>query len=92
MLLQGGLALQVFKALGHLGLAFEFFQIGAQFTQNIFYTGEVFTGVAKAVFGFSATFFVFRNTCRLFQKQTQLFRLGLDDAADGALPNDGVSA
>ena len=92
VLLEGGLALQVFEALSHLGLAFQFFQIGVQLTQNIFHAGEVFAGVAQSVFGFAATFFVFGNTGSFFQKQTQLFRLGLNDAADGALPNDGVSA
>ena len=92
MLLKGGLALQVFEALSHLGLAFEFFQIGVQLTQNIFHACEVFAGIAQPVFGFAATFFVFGNTGSFFQKQTQLFRLGFDDAADGALPNDGVCA
>ena len=92
VLLEGGLALQVFEALSHLGLAFQFFQIGVQLTQNIFHAGEVFAGVAQSVFGFAATFFVFGNTGSFFQKQTQLFWLGFDDAADGALPNDGVSA
>ena len=91
MLFEGGGGLQIFEALRHLGLAFEFFQIGVQLPQNVFHTGEVFPGVPQAVSSFAATLFVFRDTSGLFQKQTQLFRLGLNDAADGALPNDGVS-
>ena len=91
MLLEGGGGLQIFEALSHLGLAFELFQIGVQLPQNVFHTGEVFAGVTQAVFGFASTLFVFGDASGLFQKQTQLFRLGLNDAADGALPNDGVS-
>ena len=91
MLLEGGGGLQILEALSHLGLAFELFQIGVQLPQNVFHTGEVFAGVTQAVFSFASTLFVFGDASGLFQKQTQLFRLGLNDAADGALPNDGVS-
>ena len=78
------------EALRHFGLAFEFLQIGIQFTQYVFYAGQVFTGVAQAIFGFAAAFLVFGYTGCLLQKQAQFFRLGFDNAADGALADDGV--
>ena len=44
------------------------------------------------MFGFAAALFIFRNAGRFFQKQAQFFGFGLNDAADRALANDGVSA
>ena len=90
MLFQADLLLQIFEALGDLGLALEFFQIRIEFAQDVFHTGEVFTRVAQAVLGFAAALFVFRDAGGLLQKQAQLFGLGLDDAADRSLANDGV--
>ena len=90
LLFQADLLLQVFIALGDLGLAFKLFQIGIELAQDVFDTGEVFTRVAQAVFGLAAALFVFGDAGRLFQKQAQLFGLGLNDAADRALTNDGV--
>ena len=84
--------LQVVEALRHLGLAFQFFKVGVQFAQDVFHTRQVFAGVAQAVFGLAAAFFVLGNACGLLQKQTQFFGLGFNDAADRALANDGVSA
>ena len=78
--------------MGHFGLFFQLFQVGIELAQNVFNAGQVFAGVRQTVFSFAATLFVFRNTCRFFQKQTQFFRARFNDAADGALTNDGVSA
>ena len=42
--------------------------------------------------GFAAALLVFGNTGGLFQKNTQLFRLGFDQARNHALFDDGVTA
>ena len=92
VLLEGDVGLQTLVAQGHFGLEFEFFEIGVQLPQDVFYPCQVGPRVAQAVFGFAAALFVFRDTGRFFQEQPQLFRLGLDDAADRALADDGVGA
>ena len=76
----------------HLGLFFKLVQIGIELTQDVFDTGQVFARVRQTVGRFAAALFVLGHAGRFFEKQTQLFRLGLDDAADGALADDGVSA
>ena len=48
--------------------------------------------VAHAVLGLAAPFFIFGNARRLFEKDAQFVGLGLDQARDGALLDDGVAA
>ena len=48
--------------------------------------------MTNAVFGFLAPFLVLGNTGRFFQKNPQIFRLGLDQAGYHALFNDGIAA
>ena len=62
MLLQVHIGLQGVIALRHFGLFFQLFQVGVQLTQDVFDAGQVLAGVAQAVFGFAAAFFVFRDT------------------------------
>ena len=75
-----------------LGLALQFFQTAIELAQNVFHPRQVGTRVRQAVFGLAAALFVFRNARGLFQKQTQLFGLGFNNAADSALADDGVGA
>ena len=78
--------------MGHFSLFFKPVEVGIELAQNVFNTGQVFSGIRNAIGRFAAAFLVFRHARSLFQKQAKLFRLGLNDAADRALPNDGVSA
>jgi len=91
VLLERAFGLQRVVAGGHLGLLFELFEVGVQFAQDVFDTGQVLARVRQAVFGLAAALLVFGDACGFFEKQAQLFGTRLDDAADGALPDDGVS-
>ena len=90
VLFERHIGLQGFVLLRDLGLLFQLVQIGVEFAQDVFHAGEVFAGVGEAVFRLAAALFVFGNARGFFQKQAQLFGLALNDAADGALANDGV--
>ena len=92
LLFESAVGFKVIKALSHFGLFFQLFQIGIEFTQDVFNTRQVLARVRQTIFGFPASLFVFRNTSGLFQKQTQFFRPRFNDSADGALANDGISA
>ena len=46
----------------------------------------------QAVLGLAAALLVFADTGGFFQEQAQFFRAAFDDAADGALADDGVGA
>ena len=90
LLAQRGLGLQGVVGGGHLGLLFQLFQLAAQLALDVFHAGEVFARVFQAVFRFAAALFVFGYTRRFFQEQAQLLGAAFNDAADGALANDGV--
>ena len=92
VLLKRHISLQRIVFLSDLGLFFQLFQVGSELTQDVFHPGQVFAGVAQAVLGFAATLFVLGNPGGLFQKQAQLFGFGFNNAANRALPNDGVCA
>ena len=87
---EGHIRLQSLVLLCHLGLLLQLVQVGTEFAQNVLHPRQVLPCIAQAVFGFTATFLVFGYSRSLFKKEPQLFGFGLDDAADGALPDDGV--
>ena len=78
--------------MGHFGLPFQLIQVGIQFAQDVVNAGQVFTRVRQAVFRLASALFVFGHTRGFFQKHAKLFGARLDDAADRALADDGVSA
>ena len=84
--------LQRVVLLGHLGLLFELLEVGVELAQDVFHPRQVLARVRQAVFGLAAAFLVFGNAGGFFEEQAQLFRLGFDDATDGALADDGVGA
>ena len=92
VLLERGVGVQRVVFGGHLGLLFELFEVGVQLAQDVFHPREVFARVGQAVFRLAAALFVFGNPGRFFEEQAQLFGARFDDAADGALPDDGVGA
>ena len=92
LLAQRDVRLQRLVTLRHLGLLLQFFQICAEFAQDVLDPGQVFAGVGQPVLGLATPLLVLGNTGGLFQEKPQLLGLGLDDPADGALPDDGVSA
>ena len=92
VLLERDFGLQGLVLLGDLGLPFQAFQVAAELTQDVFHPGQVLAGVREAVLGLAPALFVLGDAGGLFQKQAQLFGLGLDDPRDGALPDDRVGA
>ena len=92
LLPQAKQVLQGMVALRHFGLLFQLVQVGVKFAQDVFHPGQVFTGVMQAIGCLAPALLVLGHTCGFFQKQAQFFGPGLDDAADRALTDDGVSA
>ena len=92
MLLERAVCLQVVVTQGHFSLLFKLFEVGVQLAQNVVNPGQVLTGVGQTVFGLAPALFVFGDTRGFFEEQAQLFRARFDDAADGALADDGVGA
>ena len=92
VLLERGVGLQRVVSGGHLGLFFELFEVGVELAQDVFYAGEVLARVRQAVFSLAAALFVFGDTGGFFEEQAQFFGAAFNDAADGALSNDGVGA
>ena len=90
LLLAGHILLQALELHCRFGLLFQLAQVGGELAQNVFYPGQVLAGVGNAVFGFAPALFVLGDAGGLFQKQAQLFGARFDDAADGALADDGV--
>ena len=79
-------------AFGGSGLALEFFHLAAKFGLQIAKALEVFAGVAQAVFGFAAAFFIFGYAGGFFDVGAQFFGAGFDDAGNHALFDHGVAA
>ena len=77
---------------GHLGLLFQALQVVVQLAQDVVHAQQVLARVLEPVLGLAASFLVLADASRLFEEQAQLFRARFDDAADGALADDGVGA
>ena len=92
MLLQRALVLQRAVLLRHHGLAFELVEVGVQLAQDVLDAGDVLARVLQPALGFAAPLLVLGHAGGLLEKQAQLLGLALDDAADGALADDGVGA
>ena len=73
-------------------LLVQFSDLGLEFAANVGDPRQVLACVLDASFGFLAPFLVTRDAGGLFDEATQVFRLGLDDARDHALLDDGVGA
>ncbi len=68
----------------------SFSRLAVQLAQDVFHPGEVLARVVPAVFRFTAALFVLGYPGGFFEEQAQLFGALFDDAADGALADDGV--
>jgi len=77
---------------GHLGLSLQLDDLVAQLVADVLDPGEVLAGVGEAVLGLAAALLVFGDAGRLLEEEAQLLGLGLDDARDHALLDDGVGA
>ena len=92
LLFQGDVGVERVEPRRHFGLFFQFVQVCVKLTQDVAHAGEVLARVVQAVFCLASTFLVFGNARCFFQKQAQFFGLAFNDAADGALADDGVGA
>src|SRR5690606_38911292 len=90
MLLEFPFLLQTAVALCHFRLRLELLEVSSQFAQNVLHANQVFTGVSQPIGSFPASLLVARNAGCFFQEESQLFGLGLDEAIDHALANDGI--
>ncbi len=92
MQLERALLLQPAVHARDLGLLFQLVEVVVQFAKNVFDAREVLSRVFQAALGLAAALLVFRDASGFFEKQAKLFGLAFDDAADGALADDGVGA
>jgi hypothetical protein len=75
---------------GHLGLLLQLVEVGVQLAQDVVDAGQVLARVTQAQLGLAAALLVLADAGGFFQEQPQFFRPRFDDAADGALADDGV--
>ncbi|MNS73814.1 hypothetical protein D3C72_1072660 [compost metagenome] len=92
VLLFFAIGLQRLEALRDFGLAFQLFQVAAKLAQDVLDAGQVFARIGQAVLGLAAAFLVLGHARGFFQEDAHVIGLGLDDARDHALPDDGVGA
>ncbi len=86
------LSLVFFVFFCRLRLAMQVLQLTIQLFADVGQTLQVLSGTLDAVFSIAAALLVFGDTCCLFNEDTQLFRLGLDQTRHHALFDDGVAA
>ncbi len=91
-LLECDAGVQLMVVRSPLGLSFQLVQVGFEFAHNVLHPGQVFARFFQPLRGFAAALLVLRDPGGFFQEQAQVLRPGLDDAADGALADDGVGA
>src|SRR3954470_1174266 len=87
---QAGFEAAIFAGL--FRLQFQVLELLAQFLADILHAQQVFARIVQPQFGLAPAFPIFRHAGRFFQKTAQVFRLGLDDARDHALFDNGVAA
>ena len=75
---------------GNRGLRFEALHLVPQFAADVLDPGQVVARVGQAALGFLASLLVLGDAGRFFEEDAQLVGLGLDDARNGALTDDGV--
>ena len=85
-------ALQFLELQGYLGLLVELVDLQRQLLADVGYPRQILARIVQPVLGLAAPLLVPGNACRLLQEHAQLFRLGLDDARNHALFDDGVGA
>ncbi len=81
---------QLAKGLRHFGLLAQMHQLLVEFLQDVGDAQQVVARIAQAQLGLAAAVAVFGDPGRFLKEYAQLFRLGLDDARDHALLDDGI--
>ena len=90
LLLLRPLSLHGTVAARHLGLCIQLADLPVQLAQDVLHTRQVLARVGQAVLGLTPPLLVLRDAGSLLEEHAQLVGLGLDDARDGALTDDGV--
>ena len=91
--LQGALlALELGILFRRLGLALQVLQLPSQLVAQVGQALQVFQGAPHAALGLLAALLVLGDAGGFLDKHPQVFRLGLDQAGDHALLDDGVTA
>jgi hypothetical protein len=75
-----------------LGLRREVLELSAELTADIFDAAQVAARIREPELGFAPPLAILRDPCCLLEEYADLFRLGLDDARDGALFDDRIGA
>jgi hypothetical protein len=83
---------QVAILLRHGRLRLQMADLRFQFVANVLDAGQVLAGILQPVLGFLAALLVLGDAGSFFEEQAQIVRLGLDDAGNHALTDDGVGA
>ena len=86
------LVLETLVLLRHRRLTLQVGQLFGHLVAQIGEAIQVVLGVAHARLGLAAALLVLGDARGLFEEQAQIFRLGLDEARDHALLDDGVAA
>jgi len=86
------LDMQFVILLRHFGLAFQLLDLMTQFVADVLDAVDILAGIGEPVLGLPATLLVLCHSGRFLEEEAQLLRLGLDDAGNHALLNDGVGA
>src|SRR5476649_906756 len=84
------IALQFLELHCDPGLLVELLDLQRQLLADVGHPRQVLARVVQAVLGLAAPLLVFGDARRFLQEHAQFFRLGLDDARDHALFDDGV--
>jgi hypothetical protein len=83
---------QVAILLRHGRLRLQVADLAFQLVADVIDAGDVLARILQAVLGFAPPFLVLGDAGRLFEEEAQFLGLGLDDARDHALADDGVGA
>ena len=72
------------------GLGVQTANLPFQFVADVVDAGQILAGIFQAILGFPPPVLVLGNAGGFFQEETQVLRLGFDNARDHSLADDGI--